>query len=74
MVSLFSYHFSLSPLSGLSMMNTLYKSLTNAILVISTFISEIHVDPVGVEFKIYYQDPVVLENGCFLFDPIWRQR
>jgi len=56
------------------MMNTLYKSLTNAILVISTFISEIHVDPVGVEFKIYYQDPVGLVNGCFLFDPIWRQR
>ena len=56
------------------MMNTLYKSLTNAILVISTFISEINVDPVGVEFKIYYQNPVVLENGCFLFDPIWRQR
>jgi hypothetical protein len=56
------------------MMNTLYKSLTNAILVISTFISVINVDPVGVEFKIYYQDPVLLKDGFFLFDPIRRQR
>jgi len=40
------------------MMNTLYKSLTNAILVISTFISEINVD---------------LGDGFFLFDNIRRQ-
>jgi hypothetical protein len=74
MVSIFTYHFSLPPLSASSMMNTLYKSLTNAILVISTFISVINVDPVGVEFKIYYQDPVLLKDGFFLFDPLRRQR
>ena len=56
------------------MMNTLYESLTNAILVISSFIFDLYVDPVSVEFKIYYQDPVVLEDGFFLFDQIRRQR
>ena len=41
------------------MMNTLYKSLTIATLIISTFISGINVD---------------LDDGFFLIDKIGRQR
>ena len=47
MLSLFSYHFYLLPLSGSSMMNTLHKSLIIATLIISTFISGVNVDLFG---------------------------